>query len=40
MAKKNWTPEDREKVIALIREVKQDVRELREQLQAMRESKR
>ncbi len=40
MAKKNWTPEEREKVIALIREVKQDVRDLLEQLQAMRESKR
>ena len=40
MAKKNWTPEDREKVIALIREVQQDVRELRERLQAMRDTKR
>ena len=40
MAKKNWTPEDREKVIALIREVQHDVRELRERLQAIRETKR
>ena len=40
MAKKNWTPEDRERVIALIREVKQDVQQLREQLEALRESKR
>jgi hypothetical protein len=40
MAKKNWTPEDRERVIALIREVKQDVQQLRERLEALRESKR
>jgi hypothetical protein len=40
MAKKNWTPEDRERVIALIREVKQDVQQLREQLEALRETKR
>ena len=40
MAKKNWTPEDRERVIALIREIKQDVQELRERLEALRESKR
>jgi hypothetical protein len=40
MAKKNWTPEDREKVIALIREVQQDVRELRERFEAMRRTKR
>ena len=40
MAKKAWTPEDREKVIALIREVQQDVRELRERFEAMRQTKR
>ena len=35
MAKKNWTPEDRAKIAAAIRDVQRDVRELREQLQAM-----
>jgi transposase-like protein len=40
MAKKNWTPEDRERVVALIREIKQDVQQLREQLEALRQSKR
>jgi transposase-like protein len=28
MAKKEWTPEDRERAIALIREIQQDVRAL------------
>ena len=40
MAKKNWTPEDREKVIALIREVKQEVQELREYVESLRGAKR
>ena len=39
MAKKNWTPEDREKVIALIREVKQEVQELREYVESLRGAK-
>jgi hypothetical protein len=40
MGKKNWSPEDREKVIALIREIKQDVQELREHVEALRDAKR
>jgi hypothetical protein len=40
MAKKNWSPEDREKVIALIRDVKQDVQELLQYVQGLRDSKR
>jgi hypothetical protein len=36
MAKKDWKPEDREKVIALIREIRQDVRGLIQFLEAKR----
>jgi hypothetical protein len=36
MAKKDWTPEDREKAIALIREIQQDVRWLIQLLEAKR----
>jgi hypothetical protein len=40
MAKKTWSPEEREKVIALIREVKQEVQELREYVESLRHAKR
>jgi hypothetical protein len=36
MAKKDWTPEDREKVVALIREIREDVRGLIRFLEAKR----
>jgi hypothetical protein len=36
MAKKDWTPEERERVIAAIREIRQDVRELIQLLEAKR----
>jgi hypothetical protein len=36
MAKKDWTPEDRERVIAMLREIQQEVRELIEFLEAKR----
>jgi hypothetical protein len=36
MAKKDWTPEDRDRVIAMLREIQQDVRELIQFLEAKR----
>jgi predicted translin family RNA/ssDNA-binding protein len=36
MAKKDWTPEDRERAIALLREIRQDVRWLIQLVEAKR----
>jgi len=40
MAKKDLTPDERRQIAALLREIKQDVRELRERLEARRGEKR